>query len=84
MDKNKSFNSFFPVQGKTGTLAFEDLWPAKGDYDFNDLVIGSWSGVDILVDPYSQSINGKVRIVVSAYFDAKPRRATSFKYGYMN
>jgi LruC domain-containing protein len=24
---------------KTGTLAFEDLWPAKGDFDFNDLVI---------------------------------------------
>ncbi len=23
----------------TGTLAYEDLWPAKGDYDFNDLVI---------------------------------------------
>ena len=22
-----------------GSLAFEDLWPAKGDYDFNDLVI---------------------------------------------
>lgn len=26
-------------QIKTGTLAFEDLWPSKGDYDFNDLVI---------------------------------------------
>lgn len=23
----------------TGTVAFEDLWPAMGDYDFNDLVI---------------------------------------------
>lgn len=23
-----------------GTLAYEDLWPWKGDYDFNDLVIG--------------------------------------------
>lgn len=22
-----------------GTLAFEDLWPGKGDYDFNDLVL---------------------------------------------
>jgi LruC domain-containing protein len=22
-----------------GTLAFEDLWPSEGDYDFNDLVI---------------------------------------------
>ncbi|MBT3208292.1 MAG: LruC domain-containing protein [Bacteroidetes bacterium] len=24
----------------TGTLAFEDLWPAYGDFDFNDLVVG--------------------------------------------
>ncbi len=23
----------------TGTLAYEDLWPWKGDYDFNDMVI---------------------------------------------
>ncbi|NOY50481.1 MAG: LruC domain-containing protein [Chlorobi bacterium] len=25
--------------GYSGTLAFEDLWPSAGDYDFNDLVI---------------------------------------------
>ncbi len=30
--------NFYPAHGY-GTLAFEDLWPAKGDYDFNDLVI---------------------------------------------
>jgi len=24
----------------TSTVAFEDLWPAKGDYDLNDVVIG--------------------------------------------
>ncbi|MBN2615045.1 MAG: LruC domain-containing protein [Bacteroidales bacterium] len=23
----------------TGTLAYEDLWPYKGDYDFNDIVV---------------------------------------------
>lgn len=28
----------YPSTGP-GTLAFEDLWPGKGDYDFNDLVI---------------------------------------------
>jgi LruC domain-containing protein/uncharacterized repeat protein (TIGR01451 family) len=28
----------FPATG-FGTLAFEDLWPGKGDYDFNDLVL---------------------------------------------
>ena len=29
----------FPSDAQQGTLAFEDLWPAKGDYDFNDLVV---------------------------------------------
>ncbi|MBK9291376.1 MAG: LruC domain-containing protein [Bacteroidetes bacterium] len=31
-------DNFFPATGY-GTLAFEDLWPGKGDYDFNDLVL---------------------------------------------
>lgn len=30
---------FFPGMDEFATLAFEDLWPHKGDYDFNDLVI---------------------------------------------
>ncbi|AXJ02353.1 LruC domain-containing protein [Cyclonatronum proteinivorum] len=30
--------NFFPASGP-GTLAFEDLWPAKGDFDFNDMVV---------------------------------------------
>ncbi|MBZ0243027.1 MAG: LruC domain-containing protein, partial [Bacteroidales bacterium] len=30
--------NFYPALGP-GTLAFEDLWPYKGDYDFNDLVL---------------------------------------------
>jgi LruC domain-containing protein len=31
-------NNLFPALG-FGTLAYEDLWPGKGDYDFNDIVI---------------------------------------------
>jgi LruC domain-containing protein len=38
-DKNKAFNNYYPSKNSTGTLAFEDLWPSKGDYDFNDLVV---------------------------------------------
>ncbi|MEM1135932.1 MAG: LruC domain-containing protein [Bacteroidota bacterium] len=38
-DTEKAFNSFIPAKNVTGSLAFEDLWPAKGDYDFNDLVM---------------------------------------------
>jgi LruC domain-containing protein len=33
-DAARCFNTF-----KTGTLAYEDLWPSKGDYDFNDMVV---------------------------------------------
>jgi LruC domain-containing protein len=38
-DKLKAFNNYYPSKNGTGTLAFEDLWPYKGDYDFNDLVV---------------------------------------------
>lgn len=38
-DPSKAFDAYSPSQNTFGTLAFEDLWPAKGDYDFNDLVV---------------------------------------------
>jgi len=37
-DPARAFNNYFPVAG-FGSLAFEDLWPSRGDYDFNDLVV---------------------------------------------
>ncbi|MCD4789746.1 MAG: LruC domain-containing protein, partial [Bacteroidales bacterium] len=37
-DPNRAFNNFFP-SGNYASLAFEDLWPGIGDYDFNDLVL---------------------------------------------
>ncbi len=37
-DPSRAFNNYFPNQNSWGSLAFEDLWPNKGDYDFNDLV----------------------------------------------
>lgn len=45
---------------------------------FNDYVIGQWGGIDLVVDPYTYAANGKIRLVINAYFDAKPRRAASF------
>ena len=39
-DKDRAYNNYSPGINKFGTLAYEDLWPAKGDYDMNDLVIG--------------------------------------------
>lgn len=37
-DPARAFNNYYPATGYT-SLAFEDLWPGKGDYDFNDLVV---------------------------------------------
>ncbi len=38
-DPTRAFNVYYPNQTDWGTLAFEDLWPGMGDYDFNDLVL---------------------------------------------
>ncbi|MCM1440420.1 MAG: phage major capsid protein [Roseburia sp.] len=46
--------------------------------NFSDYVIGQWAGIDLTIDPYTQAANGKVRLVINAYFDAKPRRADAF------
>ena len=39
-DPTVAFASYFPSASTWGTYAFEDLWPVKGDYDINDIVIG--------------------------------------------
>lgn len=46
--------------------------------NFADYIIAQWGGIELTVDPYTQAGAGKVRIVVNAYFDAKPKRAESF------
>jgi LruC domain-containing protein len=38
-DPLRAFDSFCPAKGTFGTLAFEDLWPGIGDYDFNDMIV---------------------------------------------
>lgn len=46
--------------------------------DFTDYVIAQWGAIDLVVDNYTKATEGKVRLVVNAYFDAKPRRSSSF------
>jgi LruC domain-containing protein len=38
-DPTKAYTSYYPSKNTWGTLAFEDNWPAKGDYDMNDVVV---------------------------------------------
>ena len=42
--------------------------------DFSYLAIGQWGAIDLTVDPFSQATNGKVRLVINAFFDAKVLR----------
>ncbi len=38
-DPARAFNIYYPSQNGFSSLAFEDNWPGKGDYDCNDLVV---------------------------------------------
>jgi LruC domain-containing protein len=38
-DASKAFNNYYPAQNSFGSLVFEDSWPSRGDYDFNDMVL---------------------------------------------
>ncbi len=38
-DPDRAFDNYYPNQEDFGTFAYEDLWPGRGDYDFNDLVL---------------------------------------------
>jgi len=38
-DPQLAYDNYYPSQSFFGSLAFEDLWPSRGDYDFNDMVI---------------------------------------------
>ncbi|WP_417610600.1 LruC domain-containing protein [Owenweeksia hongkongensis] len=39
-DPTASGAIYYPASNQFATIAFEDLWPYAGDYDFNDLVVG--------------------------------------------
>lgn len=43
-----------------------------------DFFVGQWGAIDLTVDPYTVATEGKVRIVINAYFDAGMTRKESF------
>jgi HK97 family phage major capsid protein len=46
--------------------------------NWNDLIIGFWSGLDVLVNPYAHDLAGAVRIVMFQDVDIAVRHAESF------
>lgn len=49
--------------------------------NFSDLLVGFWSGIDLIVDPYTQSAKGQVLFTAFQDFDVAARRADSFALG---
>lgn len=49
--------------------------------NFAELLIGFWSGLDLMVDPYSNSTSGTIRVVALQDTDIAVRHAESFTYG---
>ena len=69
------------VNGYAGVLsnqvAANDLWFGN----FADLIIGYFSGLDLMVDPYTHSTSGTVRVVAMQDVDIAVRHPESFTRG---
>lgn len=49
--------------------------------DFTNLVIGQWGGLDLVIDPYTQARDNKIRVVVNALFGVGVLRPQAFAFG---
>ncbi len=63
-DATRAFNTYYPAANSVATIAFEDLWPTLGDYDFNDLAVNF--NIQQVQDPNGQVIEYKVKVKVKA------------------
>lgn len=63
-DPTRAYNNYYPSKTTFGTLAFEDLWPSRGDFDMNDVV------VDYQYKYVVNSVNGVVDLHAKYYLRA--------------
>jgi HK97 family phage major capsid protein len=61
------------VKGASGATLSANIFG-----NFSDLFIGQWGGLEVLMDPYTQSIKGLTRMTINAYVDVAVRRPVSF------
>ena len=62
-DPNRAYKSFFPTDGKQ-IVAFEDLWPSLGDFDFNDMILSNQ--VEIAKNANGDLVDAKFKISIDA------------------
>ncbi|MEO0898227.1 MAG: LruC domain-containing protein [Bacteroidota bacterium] len=63
-DSSLAFQDFTPDEGIFGTLSFEDQWPGKGDFDFNDCVIDY--NFETARDPQGMIAYIKIKLILKA------------------
>jgi len=63
-DATRAYNNYYPSAGNYNTLAYEDLWPAQGDFDFNDLVIDY--NINEVKNASNEVVEVKFSLVVAA------------------
>lgn len=71
------WTNLVPSNGTKGTHSTADL-SSMIFGNFEDLFVGMWAGVDVIVDPYTLSDQGDIRIVLNAYNDVKVVEPKSF------
>ena len=62
-DPTRTYRSYFPSSGHQ-TIAFEDLRPAMGDYDFNDLVLSQ--KVVIERNENNEIVDAQIKVSIDA------------------
>ena len=46
--------------------------------NWNDLIIGNWAGIDLVVDPYTRAKEATIQLVINSWWDLAVRHAESF------
>jgi HK97 family phage major capsid protein len=85
----------WPKFASTGTPVWENdmvnSYPAKSTNQvptaksvlfgrWDDLIIADWDGLDVVVDPFSLSLNGQISVVIQTLTDVGLRHTKSFTY----
>lgn len=63
-DASKAYLTYYPTSGRQ-TVAFEDMWPVKGDYDFNDMIVNS--KMTLIKDANNEWVSAEVEIALDAF-----------------
>lgn len=63
-DATRAYLSYYPNTGRQ-TIAFEDMWPVKGDYDFNDMIVNS--KMTLTKNANDEWVSAEVEIALDAF-----------------